>query len=139
MRLAIQNTLTNVAKDIKVDYGVTTQTWTKRPNVRIESPSDDERTISPDGDLYPMLEAGTKPHTIRPRRARVLRFQTPFRAKTVPNQIRSGAGSVGAGAVFARGVQHPGTAPRNWSKVIAAKWRKQVGAIFQRALEAAAR
>lgn len=132
----VQNTLTALAKDMKVDFDVTTQTWSNRPKTKIESPSPYERTISVDSDIYAMLDKGTKPHMIRPRRARILRFQTPFRAKTVPNQIVSRAGSKGTNTVFSRGVRHPGTKPRNWAKVIAAKWRKQAPIVMQRAISA---
>lgn len=132
----VQNTLTALAKDIKVDFDVTTQTWHNRPKTEIKSPSPYERTVSVDSDIYAMLDVGTKPHMIRPRRARILRFQTPFRAKTVPNQIASRGGSIGANTVFSRGVRHPGTKPRNWAKVIAAKWRKQAPIVMQRAIAA---
>lgn len=132
----ISNTMTAIAKDIKVDYDVTTQTWDHRPSVTIERKGDYERIVKVESDIYAMLEAGTRPHMIRPRRARVLRFRTPFRAKTVPNQILSRGGTKGSTEVFSRGVRHPGTRPRNWSKVIAAKWRKQAPQIMQRAIVA---
>lgn len=136
---AIQNTLTGVAKDIKVDFGVVTQTWQHKPNFVIDSPSQYERTIATDDEIFGMLDAGTRPHQIRPKSARgILRFTTPFQSKTLPNQIMSRAGSKGSNQVVARVVQHPGTAARNWNKVVAEKWRKQVGTIFQRALDAEA-
>lgn len=132
----IQNTLTAIAKDIKIDFDVTTQSWKHRPTTQIASPSPYERTIAPDSDIYAMLDVGTKPHMIRPKRGKVLRFMSPFRSKTLPNQIMSRAGSVGSNEVFSRGVRHPGTKPRNWSKVIAAKWREQAPIVVQRAIVA---
>ena len=135
-RRAITNAMTARAKDIKVDFDVTTQTWKTKPKTTIEGSGVDERLIKVDSDIYAMLDAGTKAHMIRPRRARVLRFMTPFRAKTVPNQIVSRAGSQGNNEVFSRGVRHPGTKPRNWAKTIAAKWRKEAPIILQRAIDA---
>lgn len=136
----IQNTLTATAKGIKADFGVTTQTWGHRPDFKIESPTPFERTVSTDDDVYTMLDAGTRPHTIKPKRGGgILRFATPFRAKTVPNQIMSRGGTKGSGLVVARVVHHPGTAARHWAKVIARKWQGQVGAIFQRAIDSEAR
>ena len=133
----IQNTLTATAKAIKVDHDVTTQTWRNRPTFAIDTPSPFERTIGTDDPIYTMLDAGTKAHTIKPKRGGgILKFTTPFRSKTLPNQIMSRSGSQGTSPAIARVVHHPGTAPRKWAKAIAAKWQQQVGAIFQRALDA---
>lgn len=132
----VANTMTALAKDIKVDFDVTTQTWEHRPKVTIEGSGIAPREIAVAGEVYAMLDAGTKPHLIRPRRGRVLRFRTPFRSKTVPNQIMSRGGSQGATEVWARAVRHPGTKPRNWAKTIAAKWRTQAPIVMQRALHA---
>jgi hypothetical protein len=137
MERAIQNTLTGVAKDIKVDFGVVTQTWQHRPDFKITSPDQYTREIATDDEVFGMLNVGTRAHEIRPKKARgILRFITPFQSKTLPNQIMSRAGSKGQNKVVARVVHHPGTAARNWNKVIAQKWQAQVGAIFQRALDA---
>lgn len=136
MRRVVTNTMSALAKAIKVDYDVTTQTWDNRPKVTIAGSGPDEREIAVQSAIYAMLEGGTKPHLIRPRRAKVLAFRSPFRAKTVPNQIMSGPGSQGSTDVFTKAVRHPGTKPRNWSKVIAQKWRKQAPVVMQRAIAA---
>ena len=139
MQGVITSTLNAQAKAIKVDFDVTTQTWQHRSDFRISTPSTYEREISTDDDIYAMLEVGTKPHVIRPKKPRgILRFTVPFRSKTIPNEIRSRKGSKGNTPVIARVVHHPGTKPRLWSKVIAKKWNAQIGATFQRAIDAAA-
>lgn len=138
MRGVIQSTLNATAKNIKVDFDVTTQTWNHRPVFKIASPSEYTREISTNDDVYAMLEVGTRPHIIRPKKPRgILRFTTPFRSKTIPNEIRSRKGSKGNTPVVARVVHHPGTAPRLWSKVIAKKWNAQIGNTSQRAIDAA--
>lgn len=133
---AITNTLNATAKAIKADFGVTTQTWSDKPAFTIESPSPYERDIGTDHEVYTMLNEGTRAHEIRPHGGGVLRFTTPFRSKTVPRQIMSGAGSTGKVEVFTRAVHHPGTKPRAWDEVIFEKWDRQMGAIFQRAIDA---
>lgn len=139
MKGAIVSTLNGQAKAIKVDFDVTTQTWNHRPTFKITAPSEYTREISTNDDIYAMLNKGTKPHTIRPKSARgILRFTTPFRSKTIPNQIRSRRGDKGKTPVVARVVHHPGTAARNWNKVIAKKWQERIGDIFQRAIDSAA-
>ena len=138
MSLAIENTLTAQAKAIKVDFGVTIQTWSNRPAFKITTPGRFQRLISTNDDIYAMLDAGTKPHTIRPKNPRgILRFSTPFRSKTLPNEIASYAGSKGNTPVVVRVVRHPGTTARNWAKVIQKKWQAQIGDIFQRAIDSA--
>lgn len=138
MRVIISNTLSAQAKAIKADFGVTTQTWRNRPRFTINAPSPYERQIATDDDIYAMLDAGTKAHTIRPKSARsILRFTTPFQSKTLPNQIMSRGGSNGSAQIVARVVHHPGTAARNWAQTIAAKWQAQIVPIFQRAIDSA--
>jgi hypothetical protein len=138
MRGVITSTLNAQAKAIKVDFGVTTQTWNHKPEFTITSPSTYERLISTSDTVYAMLEVGTKPHVIRPKKPRgILRFTTPFRSKTLPSEIASYAGSKGNTPVVARVVHHPGTKPRLWTKAIKAKWDKQIGATFQRAIDSA--
>lgn len=132
---AITNTLNATAKAIKADFGITTQAWSDKPTFTIESPSPYERSIGTDDDVYTMLNEGTKAHEIRPKRGKVLRFQTPFRSKTVPREIMSSAGSKGKVEVFSRGVMHPGTEAREWDQVIFEKWDRQMGDIFQRAID----
>lgn len=57
------------------------------------------------------VEFGTKPHEIRPRRAKALRFPGSGVPTTLSGRVRSGsARALGNGAyVFAKAVRHPGT------------------------------
>lgn len=136
MRRVIENTLTAQAKAIKVDFALPAQTWRHKVGVSIATTAPYERTITVDDDIYAMLNEGTKAHDIKPKRpGGVLRFQGPFRAKTVPNEIRSNKGGVGKVVTWSRGVHHPGTKARNWDRVIAKKWRERLGGIFQRAID----
>jgi len=68
-----------------------------RASIRIEARRDfalrSVYTVGSDVEYAAMVNDGTRPHVIRPRRAQVLRFR------------------VGGRTVFARVVQHPGTKP----------------------------
>lgn len=139
MRSIITNTLNAQAKAIKVDFGVTTQTWEHDAPMTISSPSTYTREITVNDPIYAMLNAGTRAHDIKPRRGRLLRFTGPFRSKTVPNEIRSRKGTKGNVTIWSRGVHHPGTKARNWDRVIGKKWRERIGDIFQRAIDSAVR
>jgi hypothetical protein len=137
MARAITNTLNAVALDIKADFAVTTQTWGDKPMFAITSPTPYTRAIGTDNENYTRLNEGTRPHVIAPRPGGTLVFRTPFKSKTLPRTIASGSGSKGANQVFTRKpIQHPGTEARQFDTVIKEKWDKQVGSIFQRAIDA---
>lgn len=135
MARTITNTLNAQAKAIKADFGVVAQTWEHDPGFVVESPSPYERFIGTADPVFAILNTGTRPHAILPRRGTHLVFNTPFRSKTLPRTIASGPGYVGPNRVFSRGVEHPGTAAREWDTTIAQKWDRLLGAIFQRAID----
>jgi hypothetical protein len=136
MARAITNTLNSTALAIKSDFAVTAQTFDDKPTFAIESPTVYTRAIGTDDENYTRLNAGTRPHIIAPRPGGTLVFRTPFRSKTLPRQIASGPGAKGSDQVFTRKpIHHPGSAPRQFDKVIAEKWQTQVGALFQRAVD----
>lgn len=135
MARVLTNVLEAVAKNIQTDFRVTTQTWSGKPDFTIEQPSEYERVVGTGDENYTRLNAGTGPHEILPRAGSVLRFNTPFRAKTVPHSISSGPGAKGGTVVFSRGVHHPGTKARAWDTAIREKWDGLVGPVFQRAID----
>lgn len=140
MARAIENQLNMTALAIKVDFGVTVQTWSDKPTFDIKSPTPWSRTVGTDHAIYGMLNEGTPAHEIRPRRAKSLAFRGPFRSKTVPRSISSGPGYVGPAETIlprGRGVHHPGTEARAWDKTIAQKWDKLFPVQMQRAIDAA--
>jgi hypothetical protein len=137
MARAITNTMNATALAIQTDFRTTAQTFDDKPTFAVDSPTAYTRTIGTDDENYTRLNAGTRPHIIAPRPGGTLVFRTPFRSKTVPRQIGSGAGSKGGNVVFTRKpIHHPGSAPRAFDKVIADKWRRQFAATMQRAIDA---
>lgn len=132
---ALTNALNGVAKDIQIDFKVTTQTWEHKPSFPISSPSAYRRIVSTDDEVYSFVNDGTRPHIIRPKGGGVLVFRTPFRAKTLPNRIASGPGGTGATEAIAREVNHPGAAPRAFDKAIKEKWDQRFAVIMQRAID----
>lgn len=81
------------------------------------------------------LDKGTKPHIIRPVKAKQLAFRTPYNAGSIPGVIRTFKSSQPAGAklVFAQVVHHPGTKARGWSAIL----RKDAQKVFERYMSAA--
>lgn len=88
--------------------------WKTRPRFTIKNDSVLERTVATDNLIFHFQDAGTKPHIIRPRRRRFLRF--------VPRG--------GSGFVFARQVNHPGTDAQRWTTTIAAQTERDMPGIF---------
>lgn len=139
LRKAIRTGMDAAAEALKVDFEATANTWSDAPAFRIERPDDYTRIVSTDHEVWGMLDEGTRAHTIRARNARVLRFQTGFRAKTRPGVLGSSGGGASGPAVTARQVQHPGTAPRRWTYAAKEKYDKELPRILQRAIDAAVR
>lgn len=136
MARAIENTLTAAARSAKVDFGVTTRTWTDRPKfiiVRLKY----ERIVGTDSKVYLYVTRGTRPHKIKAKQVRMLTFKVGgFRAKTRPGWIGSNKGAQGQDWRSAREVDHPGTKARDFEKTIGEKWQKELPVLMQKAIDA---
>lgn len=133
---AIETALDTAAERVRRDFLRTVRTWENPAafEVLIKQHRRDVVTSDP---IYAMLDQGTRPHLILPRRAKYLRFTTPFVSKTLPRTISSRAGSKGDTVNFRKGVNHPGTEARDWVLTIAIKWIDQIGTIFSREIRKA--
>jgi HK97 gp10 family phage protein len=76
-------------------------------SIKVEAVSDTHVTIEAQAAYAGFVERGTRPHIIRPRNAKALRF-----AATAAGQRLSGSARRGAAVIFARIVHHPGTRPQ---------------------------
>lgn len=132
---ALQNTLDAQAKNMQIDFQVTTRTWSHGVEFPISAPDPYTREIATSDPIYGMVNDGTRPHPIHAS-GRVLVFQGGFRSKTLPRSIASGSGGSGGPTVFTRSVNHPGTKARDFDVAIAQKWDRLIGPIFQRAIDA---
>lgn len=132
MRRVVENGLSAAARGARVDFNVTTKTWSTRPEFVIEKIKDG-RKVYTKSEIYGYVNDGTRPHTIAPRNGKALVFGGPgFKAKTSPGVIGSKKGARGKGTIITpKPVQHPGTQARNFSKTIAAKWQEQLPKIMQ--------
>lgn len=118
---AITGTLQQTAQEAQQDLQKTTATWQHGVDFAITAILDG--LLVDTGDpIWQMVDEGTRPHIIVPRRARVLVFGPGARAKTTPRVIGSGAGSKGGAPVVAHIVRHPGTAARQFSEVLQEKY-----------------
>jgi hypothetical protein len=115
----------DAAEAAQADMEKTTAAWRHKPEWVVKEQKDGY-LVGTNDDVWNMLDKGTPKHVIRAKRGRVLRFGSGFAPKTRPGFVGSTAGTKASGAVFRRQVNHPGTAARSWSKLIAAKYRVQL-------------
>lgn len=138
LKRAIENSLTATAKAIKVDYDVTTQTWSGRPDFPITTPRWNERIIATTSEVYGYVSGGTRPHIIRARNAPALAFQWggpgSYQAKTTPRIVASRAGGASGPTVYRQEVMHPGTEARAFEVVISDKWQQRWPTTLERAI-----
>lgn len=138
----IENTLQESARAVQVELRKITQTWKHRPKVLINREKY-ARFVRADtsnkaGQVFEMLDAGTRPHVIKARNVPRLKFRHPgFVAKTTPRQLVSGPGKSADGPMRSPvQVNHPGTKKREWYETTQAKWDAELPVQFQRAIDA---
>ncbi len=127
--------------DIRKDFEETTKTWTNKPEFQMVyavRPNGPEVLVGTDDKIYGYVNEGTKPHPIFPVRAKALRFQSGYAAKTVPGQLYSQAGGPFGATVFRAGVMHPGTKARKFDDIIQKLWESKFKTRIEQAMREAA-
>ncbi|MCP4540589.1 MAG: hypothetical protein GY832_25920 [Chloroflexi bacterium] len=114
-----------IGEAIRRDFEKTTKSWKRKPpfEVLVESGPPATVLVATDDKIYDYVDRGTEAHVILPKKAKALRFQSGYKAKTTPGVIGSSAGGPFGATVFSKGVIHPGTKARGFSKEIAKKWQ----------------
>lgn len=132
---AIETALGIVAVTALQDFQGIVRGWEHKPEFRIVK-EDDHVSVGTDDDVFKFVDEGTRPHTIRARRAKFLRFMAGARAKTTPGSLRSGSGG-GGSLMFRRSVNHPGSKARGFSKMVAKRAQDRLPDEMNRQLEKA--
>lgn len=120
--LMIQKT----APDLRREFEKTVRTWKDQPNFKTEHYSGVRVMwvkVYTYSTVYRLVNAGAAPHLIRPRRARMLRFQKNFRPKTRPRLIGSFAGGKFGDFISTPAVFHPGFEAREFDQTIAEEYQ----------------
>lgn len=141
MLKALTGEMKDIQKETGKDFALTVRTWNHK--FKFDKEFDSGRNhirffVFTDNEIYGYVSGGTRPHMIRPKRGKVLRFQGgKYRAKTSPGTIGSSSGGSSGATVYSRGVRHPGTKARNFDETIAKKWerpfRKRINEAVKRA------
>lgn len=123
---ATENALDNAAKDVKVDFLVTTETFDHQVDFKIDKEDGQREVYTTDAPYY-YINFGT-----RVRRALM---SEDFRPKTRNRYIGSNKGR--GGVVFiSKKLNLPGIKAREFDKAIQEKWQKEFPKIMQRAIDA---
>lgn len=139
---ALADAVIAMNQEVLADFEQTTATW-EHPvrfaqNIEV-SQNRIEATVTTEDEIYTYVDKGTRPHLILPVRAKALRFQSGYKAKSVPNVIGSQAGGPFGDDVFSKGVMHPGTEARNFDETIRKKWEPIFKTRMQAAMKTAAK
>lgn len=133
---AVKVGMRQAAEAVKADYETSTATWDHGVTFTIAE-AGDTFTVGTDDTIYGYVDRGTRAHVIAPRHGKVLRFGVGGSPKTRPGQLRSGSGSAGSTVVIRPRVNHPGTAARGFTKLVAQRWKRGVQPFVRKALEEA--
>ena len=144
-RLAFLNALRQAGRDIIEDFEKTTATWKNKPvfEMQISLSGGLQVEVYTESEIYKFVDKGTKPHDIWPgfytgkSDKKVLAFSSKSTPKTIPGVIDSGPGSRGKVDTFRPYVKHPGTKARQFSTMLARKWRKKLPKDAQKAMDKA--
>lgn len=131
---AIDEMLAEAALEAQDMFKKTTSTWQTHVNFTVNK-TKYGRTVGTRSAIYKYVDQGTRSHMIYPRRKRILRFQTGYRAKTRPGVIGSSSGGASGGVVWAKAVRHPGTQARRFSVTIGERMGKRTAAIMRAKLK----
>lgn len=125
---AIRKALDRFIERVRTDLKTTTRTWETVVVFRKQTTLEGSALvaeITTDSKVYAWVNEGTRPHIIRPKKAKALRFQWggygSYKSKTIPGQLSSRAGGQSGDTVFRQEVHHPGFEGRHFTEAIVKK------------------
>lgn len=134
----IQHTMIQkTVPDLRRYFHATVRTWSDKPNfpmdhyfgVRVHWVK-----VYTYSQKYNLVNAGARPHIIRPVRSRMLRFQTGYRAKTRARILNSFNGGKFGDYISTPIVHHPGFEAREFDKQIAEEYQDDFAKDIQDAI-----
>lgn len=133
-----QTELRREVVNVKRELALPTRRWKHKVEF-YEKPAEGAQSsgvdVGTEDKPYQWTDKGTKPHIIRPKKAKALAFNSVFRAKTKPDSLNSSAGTSKAPVAFAQEVHHPGSRARGFTKLVL----KRSKARFPKAVDKAVR
>jgi len=149
MRLELLNAMRKAAKVVEKDFEETVKTWDHKPEfktiISLKGGPSILTDTSTDSEIYGFVNNGTKPHPIfagiytGKSKKKVLAFPSAFGPKTRPGRLKAGPGHKGGNTIMRPYVQHPGTKPRDFDKMIEKRRRPWYKKQMQYAMKRASR
>ena len=124
----VENSLTETARAIKVDFDTTTSSWADRPAFTIESHTG-ERKVFTDNEIYGYVNRGTA--------VRHALMEPGFRPKSRRRYIGANKGQGGV-VIVSKKIVRPGIEAREFDEAIRAKWHDEFPRQLQRAIDSEA-
>lgn len=136
---AIQQTNQQISQAVEQDIAALTDTWSSPVPVDIRFEGYSVLVLVSDRRFI-WTDKGTKPHIIKPKvPGNQLHFQLGSIPKTTPKMLTGGTGAVGNRWWVTDQVNHPGTQPRGFSKMLVEKHSPTYHDSMQRAINEAIR
>lgn len=139
VRKAQREGLQNIKDEVLRLYRLCTWTWKHKPQFEVAAKSEGDTTIrldiGTDSAIFGYVDWGTRPHVIRAKRAKALRFMSGYSAKTIPEVFGSKQGGSFGDVVHRQQVRHPGTKPRHFTKNIFKLMMKEGRSIMEYAMK----
>lgn len=126
LQSVIDEAARNEAKLAKREFEQSVKTWKNRPRFQVKRRRDGGYDVFTDSLIYKFVSRGTRPHAIRPVRAKALAFPSGYSPKTSPNSLGAKPGGGFGQTRFAKAVQHPGTAPRKFEEKVQANSERRL-------------
>ena len=126
---SVRERVGRISKVIKEDFEETTETWDHDVAFYRRVWATHKTigfVVNTADNIYRYVTEGTRPHVIRPKRAKTLRFWVGGYPKTRPGVLKPGSGAKGTKQVFAQEVHHPGTKARKFAQQIETKRGKWI-------------
>jgi len=138
---AVARAAKQVSNEMVLDFRETTRSWKHKPMFEavVSVDPNAEVLVGTDDKIYGYVNDGTKPHIIRPKRAKALRFKWggkgSYKPKTQPRVIGSTPGGPSGPEVALKWVRHPGTEAREFDKTIEKKWQPRFRRLMEQAMK----
>jgi hypothetical protein len=134
----IRKEISKEIKAVRREYQITVRTWKRKPDFEVTETLE-EAEVSTDNPIYGYVDKGTKPHVIRPKQAKTLRFNTAgFVSKTVAGRLTPRQGRTAKPpTAYPVEVHHPGTEARGFSALIAKRSQRRLTQAINKAIRLA--
>lgn len=130
---ALRKEIRKESRAVERELGYPSRRWKHRVDFKIDE-TNEGANIGTNDKIYTYVDQGTKPHIIKPKKAKVLVFNSKFKAKTKPDSLSSSAGRSEPPKVFAKIVKHPGIKARGFVKLVAVRSRRRFQTAINRAI-----